>query len=524
MVQPQIGSGGNEGEAANAAAGIGVDGVSNYDSDYDQSTIAGLLFGQHQTGNILFVIPEAVASINTSNAVILLELQKHGHVDTIVQTDALNYPDFAQYNVVVLGSNISVAWTTSNLAHVKEYAESVLCVDEDAAVFLEMGAVGGDAAAKTSLVAITQIEANDLGIGHGTTVGLAAGANAVAASTIFNTIDMSDADITETFFGTENTADNTDVLLAAIFKRQPDGTRGILKDGFEATGTRWFYGCAYSAVDLNTLGLAVIELILHMAVQASTLASLEISGDIGDLETKLFGNQANEFNNGNPMVEFLTGRNSSGTKLPIGKSLYDQHLVPAKDGTDDVHMRDVVGKKEDDAATGAVSTTESLVAQVKQLITMQKRAKHTLNFKSTTIDPLITLNASAADEALPSVVVAGIPSGAVITRVEAWVSIGEFEDTSTAENSLVLAGTEHIQVKETAAGSFVDAIKLVAAQWLTGASLHRGGNIYFGAIDIKAEVDANDTYSFQIENADVTGASLLLRDVQCGLIVEYTLE
>ncbi len=318
-----VGGGDGEAGAAAAAAGIGVDGVTAYSSDYDQSTIAGLLFGQHQTINILFVIPEAVASINTSNAVILLELQKHGHVDTIVQTDALNYPDFPQYNMIVVGSNISVAWTTSNLAHVKEYAESVLCVDEDAAAFLEMGAVGGDAAAKTVLTAITQIEANDLGLGHGTTVGLAAGANTVSAATIYNTIDMSDADITETFFGTENTADNTDVLLAAIFKRQPDGTRGLLKDGFEATGTRWFYGCAYSAVDLNTLGLAVIELIIHMAVQASTLSALEISGDIGDLETKIFGNQANEFNNGNPLVEFMAGRNSTGTRLPIGKSIYD---------------------------------------------------------------------------------------------------------------------------------------------------------------------------------------------------------
>ncbi len=323
MAQPQIGSGGDELDASAAAAGIGVDGVTDYDSDFDESTIAGLLYGQHLYVHILFVIPEAVASISDDNAAILIELQKLGHVDIIVQTDALTYPDFAQYNMIVLGSNSDTAWTTSNLAHVKEYAESILCVDEVAANFLEMGALGGDAASKTSLVAITQIEANDLGIGHGTIVGLAAGANTVSASATYNTIDMSDADITETFFGTETTADNTDVLLAAIFKRQGDGTRGILKDGFEATGTRWFYGCAYSANLLTTLGKAVIELICHMALQASTLAALEVSGDIGDLETKIFGNQANEFNNGNPLVEYLTGRNSSGTRLPIGKSIYD---------------------------------------------------------------------------------------------------------------------------------------------------------------------------------------------------------
>lgn len=42
------------------------------------------------------------------------------------------------------------------------------------------------------------------------------------------------------------------------------------------------------------------------------------------------------------------------------------HDVPAKDGTDDAQMRDVIGKKEDDAAAGAVTTTESLVAYAKQ--------------------------------------------------------------------------------------------------------------------------------------------------------------
>lgn len=151
-------------------------------------------------------------------------------------------------------------------------------------------------------------------------------------------------------------------------------------------------------------------------------------------------------------------------------------------------------------------------------------AVHSMPFKSTTIDDLITLNASAADEALPSVVVADLPAEAVIFRVEAWVSIGEFEDTSNTENKLVLSGTEHIQVKESSGGTFIDAIKLVAAQWLVGASAKRGGNVYFGSIDIKSEVDANGTYAFQIENADVTGASLLLRDVQCGLIVYFTLD
>lgn len=309
--------------SAGAVAGIGVDGSADYLAQFDEQTLAGLLFGLHQFIHILFIIPEAVGSINSHNTAILTELQKFGHVDTIVQTDALTYPDFAQYNMIVCGTDNGTAWTTSNLAHVKEFPEGVLCVDASVAAFFAIGADGGDAASKTVLVAITEIEANDLGIGHAPDTGLAAGSNTVSSSTTFNTIDMSDADITETFFGTEAVADNTDVLLAVVFKRQADGTRGIDSDGFEVPGSRWFYGCAYSANDLNTLGTAVLGLIIHMALQASTELGFEISGDIGDIEKKLFGNQANEFNNGNPMVEFLTGRNSSGTRLPIGKSIYD---------------------------------------------------------------------------------------------------------------------------------------------------------------------------------------------------------
>lgn len=138
------------------------------------------------------------------------------------------------------------------------------------------------------------------------------------------------------------------------------------------------------------------------------------------------------------------------------------------------------------------------------------------------IDDLISLDSTSGDETLPPVTVAGIPSGATILRVLAGISIGEFEDTSTSENKVVLAGTEHIQVDKSG-GTFIDAIKLLAGQWLTPASGRRGGAVQIGNLDIKAEVDGDDTYEFQIEGADVTGDSLLLRGVQTFLIVYFTL-
>jgi hypothetical protein len=47
------------------------------------------------------------------------------------------------------------------------------------------------------------------------------------------------------------------------------------------------------------------------------------------------------------------------------------HDVPAADDAGNVVMRDVIGNKEDAAAAGAVSTTESLMAYAKQIVTFQ---------------------------------------------------------------------------------------------------------------------------------------------------------
>lgn len=304
--------------------GVGLDGATSYVGGFNEVDLAGRHAGAHSTVGILFVIPEAVGAITADNTAILTILDRLGHVDTITQSDALTYPHFAEYNIVVLGSDSGTVWTVSNLNHVKEFPEPVICVDARAAAQLLIGSDGGDAATKTALVAVSQINANDLGIGLTGLTGLVAGSNVISSSASYSTLDMSDANITETFFGTEAVADNTDVLLAALFKRQPDGTRGILSDVTEATGTRYFYGPAFSAGSLNTLGLDVLEILGNIAIQATTAAlDFEISGDIGDLETKIFGNMANEFNNGNPLVEYMAGRNTTGTRLAIGKSMYD---------------------------------------------------------------------------------------------------------------------------------------------------------------------------------------------------------
>ncbi len=183
---------------------------------------------------------------------------------------------------------------------------------------------------------------------------------------------------------------------------------------------------------------------------------------------------------------------------------------------------DTLGKIDTAAATGAVTSTDLAMAYIKQLVTNSRRVVHQMDFWSDA-DDLITIDSTAGDETLPAVTVAEIPTGAVVLRVITMLKIGSFEDTSTAENKVVLAGTEHIQVDKTG-GTYIDAIKMIAGQWLTGASAARGGDVMIGNIDVSSEVDGNDTYEFKWEGADVTGDSLLLRDVQVGLRVYFALE
>lgn len=137
------------------------------------------------------------------------------------------------------------------------------------------------------------------------------------------------------------------------------------------------------------------------------------------------------------------------------------------------------------------------------------------------VEDLLTLTSTAANATLPSVTVAGIPTGATVSRVTAMFKYRVVEDTSAAANSLVLAGTEHIQVDKTGS-TFIDAIKLVAGMVQVAASTRDGGDVWVGDIDIKSEVDGNDTYEFRWEGADVTGNNLLLRDLQTGLRVYFS--
>ena len=132
---------------------------------------------------------------------------------------------------------------------------------------------------------------------------------------------------------------------------------------------------------------------------------------------------------------------------------------------------------------------------------------------------LVTIPAVAADQALPSVVVAGLPTGATLVRAVAMFKFRAIRETSAGANKL--AGSQDIQVNDAAATGWLDAINFVDDEFSLAANASEGGDVFVGDEDIKARVDGDDTYSFQWDEAVADAASITLHDVQTGLRIWF---
>lgn len=347
---------------------------------------------QHLEANILFVIPEAVASINADNQVLLAELQKIGAVYTITQANALMFPAFSMYALCVCGTNSGTAWTTSNLADLKVVIGlPIVTVDKIAGAYFEIGTDGGDATTKTVIRAISEIKGTLMGIGqshHFTVVGLAAGNNIVSSSATYHTLDMSNANITEHVYCTE-TVDpdggtaNTDVVMGEIPHILPDGTIGTDENGADVPAPLIFLGFCYDASALTTLGKATFYLFCHMTVQVRVASAIETpTAVVVDLRNRLFGNMKGDFTPAVPLVEWIAGQDSVGTKLPVGESLYDilldviadtedlQGNVDAMHDTDLPAVKTVVDANESkiDNLDGDLVTAKAVIDTIKTIL------------------------------------------------------------------------------------------------------------------------------------------------------------
>ncbi|MBA7615032.1 hypothetical protein ES703_22308 [subsurface metagenome] len=169
-----------------------------------------------------------------------------------------------------------------------------------------------------------------------------------------------------------------------------------------------------------------------------------------------------------------------------------------------------------------MDTAHALLATVAK----QNRALFTMDFWS---DPQEEVQVPAAAATLvltPTVQVAERPVGATIVRVTAMFKFRMVENTYDGANALDGATdpdtSQVIQVKETTAGAYVDAINFADNQFTLDNLTREGGDVLIGSIDIAGEVDDNGNYTFQWKMRKCDSDFINFNDVQCGLRIWYS--
>jgi len=151
-----------------------------------------------------------------------------------------------------------------------------------------------------------------------------------------------------------------------------------------------------------------------------------------------------------------------------------------------------------------------------------------LDFWSAPEDKL-TVDSSAADIDFPDIVVAGLPSGLTIRRVELILICRAIKDTSAAANYINAAG-KTLRVKKSTGSWVTDSIVGItfANQSLYCEANSKEPGLPIVGVDIKSVVDGNATYNVRSEQSNhgegivSLGDDLELYDVQVGLRVFYS--
>lgn len=167
------------------------------------------------------------------------------------------------------------------------------------------------------------------------------------------------------------------------------------------------------------------------------------------------------------------------------------------------------------AAGADLTTLQSSV----DALTDQSRAA-TRRFSSDVMAQ-IEITSTPTDVSLPSVVVPSnyVPATATVRRVYCAMSYRKSSEDSASPNAL--AGAQDIQIRDDSPSAWVDAINLADNSLAHAADGADGGFVVMGDNDVKATVDGEDTYNFQIDEAVVDGDSIFLDDVQMHIFVEF---
>jgi hypothetical protein len=145
---------------------------------------------------------------------------------------------------------------------------------------------------------------------------------------------------------------------------------------------------------------------------------------------------------------------------------------------------------------------------------------HSLVFYSA-IQEQVQLTNVAADRALPDITVAGLPAGSTVVSAVAIFKCRMIANTNGASNEL--NGAQYIQGRDDTPGAWANAIQFVTDMFEVAATTREPGMEIVGQANVSATVDGNDTYNFQWAQAVADLADILIKDVQIGLIVWYSL-
>ena len=281
----------------------------------------------HQTIHCMFIVPEALDAngepTDPGNILLKDELEVWLEVSVFSQTeiDAGTWNP-SVYDLIVLGGDTTTAWALANIDDLITLHVPKICVTSDVAIKLLVGTDGGNTGAQTT-VYIDNVMNQSL---------KDAGIYSVGDQTVLSTsraiqmLNMSDADLTEELIAVDavgNSGDNTKCIIAYTSKFARAGCINTNIDADDLAASVMYIGYGKWFADCTTTGKYLFQTLIHLFLHETTSVSLFVRELGATTFTRLFGNMCGDFSNKLPLVEFIAGTNSIGTRLPVGKSLRD---------------------------------------------------------------------------------------------------------------------------------------------------------------------------------------------------------
>ncbi|GAI71121.1 unnamed protein product, partial [marine sediment metagenome] len=226
------------------------------------------------------------------------------------------------YDVIVLGSDNTTAWTLTNIDDLVSLHIPKICVTRDVAIKLLIGTDGGNTGAQTTIYFdnVMNQALKDVGI------------YSVGDRTVLSTaraiqmLDMSDADLAEELIAVDavgSSGNNTKCIVAYCPKFARDGSINTNINGDALAASVMYIGYGKWFADTTALGKYLFECLVHLFLHEAISVSLFVRELGATTFIRLFGNMAGSFSNKNPLAEFIAGKDSVGTRNPTGKSWRD---------------------------------------------------------------------------------------------------------------------------------------------------------------------------------------------------------